>query len=350
MRLTFSHGSPRSPAAGGPATRVRAAMRTLVTGGGGFIGSHVVDRLKAAGHDVAVVDLRPPQRPDVGHITADINDLDALVEAFAGADAVFHLAAYADVNDVCREPVDATDANVVGVAKVWEACRRNNVGRAILASTVWVYNGAADAGDGPLNEDAAFRLDDLGHLYTSSKVAAEMVAHSYKTLYDQEFTILRYGIPYGPRMRPALVIPKFVGMALRGEPLTIQGDGSQYRNYVYVEDLAEAHVLALRPEGANQTFNLEGREKISIRAMVESIGEALGRPVDVTYTPARTGDYGGREISADKAERVLGWRAGVPFAEGLRRYVDWHLARDVASLATAAPAAPTAPVPATPAT
>ena len=203
-------------------------MRTLVTGGGGFIGSHVVDRLVAAGHDVHVVDLRPPQRADVGHIVADINDLDSLVAAFAGADAVFHLAAYADVNDVSREPVEATDANVVGVAKVWEACRRNNVGRAILASTVWVYNGAADDGDGPLDEDASFRLEDMGHLYTSSKVAAEMVVHSYKTLYEQEFTILRYGIPYGPRMRDSLVIPKFVGMALRGDPLTIQGDGSQY--------------------------------------------------------------------------------------------------------------------------
>ncbi|MCA1846662.1 MAG: NAD-dependent epimerase/dehydratase family protein, partial [Actinobacteria bacterium] len=321
-------------------------MRTLVTGGGGFIGSHVVDRLVAAGHDVAVVDLKPPHRPDVGHIACDINDLDGLVTAFAGADAVFHLAAYADVNDVSREPVDATDANVVGVAKVWEACRRNNVSRAVLASTVWVYNGAADDGDGPLDEDAAFRLNDLGHLYTSSKVAAEMVAHSYWTLYQQEFTILRYGIPYGPRMRDALVIPKFVGMALRGDPLTIQGDGSQYRNYVYVEDLAEAHVLALRPEAVNQTFNLEGREKISIRAMVESIGEALGRPVDVTYTPARTGDYGGREISAAKAERVLGWRADVPFAEGLRRYVDWHLARDAAPARAVAVTVAGAPSPA----
>ena len=87
-------------------------MRLLVTGGGGFIGSHVVDRLVAAGHDVHVVDLRPPHRPDVGHIAADINDLDALVAGFAGAEAVFHLAAYADVNDVSREPVDATDANV----------------------------------------------------------------------------------------------------------------------------------------------------------------------------------------------------------------------------------------------
>src|SRR5438128_6923088 len=106
--LTFRHGTPRSRVWGGPGTRVCPGMRTLVTGGGGFIGSHVVDRLVAAGHEVAVVDLRPPHRADVGHIVADINDLDGLVEAFAGADVVFHLAAYADVNDVSRDPVEAT--------------------------------------------------------------------------------------------------------------------------------------------------------------------------------------------------------------------------------------------------
>src|SRR5437588_440303 len=122
-------------------------MRIVVTGGCGFIGSHVVDRLVEAGHDVAVVALRQPHRADV--------------------------------------------------------------------------------------------------------------AHSYHTLYGQEFTILRYGIPYGPRMRDSLVIPRFVRMALAGEPLTIQGDGSQYRNYVYVEDLADAHVLALQAAAANEVFNLE---------------------------------------------------------------------------------------------
>src|SRR5688500_7534865 len=98
------NGSRLSGPPGGAQGTVRPTMRTLVTGGGGFIGSHVVDRLVAAGHDVDVVDLRPPHRPDVGHITADINDLDSLVDAFAGAEVVFHLAAYADVNDVSREP------------------------------------------------------------------------------------------------------------------------------------------------------------------------------------------------------------------------------------------------------
>jgi UDP-glucose 4-epimerase len=306
-------------------------MKTVVTGGTGFIGSHVVDRLRAAGHDVDVVDLRAPHRSDVGHWPVDICDLDGLVEATKGADAVFHLAAYADVNDVAADPVGATETNVTATAKVWEACRRNDVKRVVLASTVWVYGAAA--GEGEVDEAASFKVDGVGHLYTASKLAAEMVAESYKSLYGVDYTILRYGIPYGPRMRDALVIPKFVKMALNDDPITVHGDGSQYRNYVYVEDLAEAHVLALRPEAANQIINLEGRESVSIRQLVEAVGEVLDRPVNATFTEARAGDYAGRDISAAKAENILGWVPEVPFKEGLRRYVAWHLEKAAAPAA-----------------
>jgi|GEM_PF-24117 len=299
-------------------------MRIVVTGGSGFIGSHVVDHLRDAGHEVALVDLRPPHRPDVAHHAVDIGDLEGLVRATAGADVVFHLAAVSDVNDVAREPVGAADLNVVGTARVWEACRRNGVKRAILASTVWVYSGAT--GEAPLDEASPFDLPRAaGHLYTSSKVGAELVVHSYHAMFDQEFTILRYGIPYGPRMRPSLVIPRFVRMALAGEPITMDGDGQQYRNYVYVGDLAEAHVLALGAAGANQVFNLEGREPITIRYLVDCVGEATGRPVEVVRVPARTGDYGGTVVSAAKAARLLGWEPSVSFDDGLRRYVAWHL-------------------------
>src|SRR5438093_5621804 len=172
-------------------------MRIVVTGGCGFIGSHVVDRLVEAGHDVVVVDLRPPHRPDVAHHRVDIADLPGLVGATRGAEVVFHLAAVADVNDATAAPVETTEANIVGTAKVWEACRINGVRRAVLASTVWVYNGAPH-GDTVLDEEEPFLLAGVGHLYTSSKLSAELVAHSYRTLYGQEFTILRYGIPYGP--------------------------------------------------------------------------------------------------------------------------------------------------------
>lgn len=309
-------------------------MRVVVTGGNGFIGSHVVDHLVDAGHEVGVIDLAPSRRPDVAHHKVDIADLEGLVRATEGADAVFHLAAFADVNDVAADPVGATDANVVGTARVWEACRRNGVKRAILASTVWVYGAAADAD--VLTETATFDLERAGHLYTSSKISAELVVQSYHTLFGQEFTVLRYGIPYGPRMRPSLVIPKFVTMALAGDPITIQGDGSQHRNYVYVGDLADAHVLCLEDAGVNQVFNLEGSERVTMRHLVECIGEALAIEPNITYIEARAGDYDGAPISAKKTRDVLGWNPAVTFSDGLGRYVDWHLETVVPATAAAA--------------
>ncbi len=161
------------------------------------------------------------------------------------------------------------------------------------------------------------------------------MAHSYHELYGQEFTVLRYGIPYGPRMRPALVIPKFVTMALEGRPITINGDGSQHRNYLYVEDLAHAHVLALGDAGANQVFDLEGSERVTMRHLVDAISTALGRELDVTYGESRAGDYAGRPISARKADELLGWHPTVSFADGLLRYVDWHHQNVAAPVAVA---------------
>ncbi|HEX2850529.1 MAG TPA: NAD-dependent epimerase/dehydratase family protein [Acidimicrobiales bacterium] len=299
-------------------------MRVAVTGGTGFIGSHVVDRLLEEGHDVVVVDRRPPHRGDAAFVAADIEDLNEMVLAIHGCDAVFHLAAVANVNDAFDHPVDTVRTNMLGTATVWEAARRNDVQRAVLASTVWVYAGAR--GEGPLDEESPFDLASTGHLYTSSKLASEMIVHSYAELYGVPFTILRYGIPFGPRMRDELVIARFVQKALDGETITIHGDGSQYRSYVYVRDLADAHVLALGPKGENGVFNLEGREAISVRRITESIQRALGRPIAVEFMAARPGDYAGRPVSADKADRVLGWAPTTSFDEGVRRYLDWYLA------------------------
>lgn len=298
-------------------------MRIAVTGGAGFIGSHVVDHLVAAGHEVAVLDVRPPHRADVQFFDVDILDLPGLVRATRGCDVIFHLAGVADVNHAKAHPVLTAELNVAGTAKVWEAARQNGVKRAVLASTVWVYSGAS--GDGELCEDAEFDLSRPGHLYTSSKIAAEMVARSYQELYGLDYTILRYGIPFGPRMRDALVISKFVRAALEGETITVDGDGSQYRNYVYVEDLAQAHVLALEPAAANEAFNIEGTEKVTVRGLVESIQRVVDRPVAVQFGEARAGDYAGRPVSSAKAANILGWTATVSFEQGLRRYVDWHL-------------------------
>lgn len=298
--------------------------RIAVTGGAGFIGSHVVDRLAAAGHDVVVLDVRRPHRNDVGFEQVDVLDLEALRRGLRECDAVFHLAGVANVNEAAADPVRTTELNVTATARVWEAARDCVVRRAVLASTVWVYGAAA--GEGPVDEDAVFDLTRIGHIYTASKVAAELVVRSCHELYGQEFTILRYGIPYGPRMRDELVVARFVQAALAGKAITVHGDGSQYRNYVYVEDLAEAHVLALGDAGANEVFNLEGRESVTVRCLVDEALALTSEPVSVTFGESRAGDFAGRPVSANRAKSVLGWEPQVPFAEGLRRYVAWHLA------------------------
>jgi UDP-glucose 4-epimerase len=299
-------------------------MRIAVTGGSGFIGSHVVDRLIGAGHTVIVIDTRPPHRPDVTYRQVDLSDLGGIVGATRDVDVVFHLAAVSNVNDAYKHPVGTIRINVTGTVNVFEAGRRNGVQRTVLASTVWVYAGAH--GDAPLDEDAPFHLPSAGHIYTSSKIASELIAHNYNELYDTSFTILRYGIPFGPRMREQLVIPRFVRMALDGDPITVHGDGSQFRNYVYVEDLADAHVLALSDEAENEVFNLEGAEPVTIRRVTEAIRDSLGIPMTVQFGEARPGDYAGKEVSGEKASRVLGWKPVTPFEEGMRRYVDWYFA------------------------
>ena len=313
-------------------------MRIAVTGGAGFIGSHVVDRLAKDGHTVVVLDTRRPHRRDVEHHDVDILDDAGLLRATKGCDVVFHLAAVSDVNEAVADPVRTTELNVLGTTKVWEAARRNGVQRVVLASTVWVYSSAT--GNGEVTEDAPFDLSRADHVYTSSKLSSELVAHNYFALYGQEFTILRYGIPYGPRMRGALVIPRFVGMALRNETITIDGDGSQFRNYIYIEDLVEAHALVLADGAANQVFNLEGPEAVSVRRLVDCISDATGRAVNTVSRPARAGDYAGRVVSAEKARQDLGWAPTVPFEEGLRRYVEWYrseMEEPVPALAAATP-------------
>jgi UDP-glucose 4-epimerase len=303
-------------------TNAQPAGRIGITGGSGFVGSSVTDRLLADGHDVVVLDMRPPPRTDVAYRHVDVLDLGAVVQATRGLDTVFHLAGMSDASDALARPVSAVQVNVAGAANVFEASRRNDVRRTVLASTAWVYAGAH--GDAPMDEDAPFHLPSAGHIYTSSKITEELVAHNYCELYGTPFTILRYGDVYGPGMSENYVIPRFVRQALDGGTNTVHGDGSQFRNYVYVDDLAGAHVAALSGDAENEVFNLKGPEPITIRRIAEDVRDLLGAPFTIAGGPLSPGDYEGRVISGEKAQRVLGWEATTSFSEGLRRYVDWY--------------------------
>jgi UDP-glucose 4-epimerase len=302
---------------------ITSDMRVLVTGGSGFIGSHVVDKLRESGHRPVIYDARPPSEPDhsgVPTVIGDLDDLESLEDAMRSCDAVVHLAASADVNEVRDDPVDAERRNARGTLHVLEAARRCSGMRVIYASTIWVYS---DTEADRHAEELA--LSPPAHLYSATKLAGELYCRSYQELYGVESTILRFGIPYGPRARPAAVVPAFVTRALAGETLTIAGDGKQSRRFVYVEDLAEGVVAALVPVAANRTYNLVGDVDTTIAEIAETVRDILG-DVRIEHVPGRSGDFAGAPVCSARAAEELGWRATTPFAEGVRRYVEWHRA------------------------
>jgi UDP-glucose 4-epimerase len=294
-------------------------VKLLVTGGSGFIGSHVVDKAIEAGHEAVVFDTRvSPYGAET--TVGDVTRFDEVAAAAEGCDAIVHLAAMADVNEVAGAPVATEAVNAQGTLAVLEAARAAAVGRVVYASTIWVYG---EHVNGIATEESPLGIPR--HLYTATKLAGEMYCRSYGELYGVEHTILRFGIPYGPRAREAAVLPALVIRARAGEPLTIAGTGKQSRRFVYVEDLADGVVAALAPIAANRIYNLVGDESVTIREIAELVQE-LVQPVGIVHLDGRKGDFPGVEVSGERAARELGWRATTPFNEGARRYVDWFMA------------------------
>jgi UDP-glucose 4-epimerase len=295
-------------------------MRVLVTGGGGFIGSHVVDRLMEQGMTPRIFDLSasPYHSPlEVETFTGSITDPANLDLAMRDCDAVIHLAAVADVGHVHADPVLAEEVNTRGTLNVLEAACRAKVGRVVYGSTTWVYS---DCPEQEVDEETP--IPAPRHLYTATKLAGETYCAGYAELFELESTVLRFGIPYGPRARAAGVVAKFTDLAFEGKALTIAGDGSTTRSFIYVEDLADGIVAALKPEAAGRTYNLSGDEIVTILEIAERVQENTDN-CEIVHTPPRPGDFPGKVISNERALEELGWKAETSFKEGVRKYVEW---------------------------
>ena len=295
--------------------------RAVVTGGAGFIGGHLVERL-AATHDVAVLDLRPAK--DAGNLAAvkdrieyrrgDVREPADLDAAFRRADVVFHLAALISPPESFRDPVAFNETNTHGTLAVMRAAKDAGVRRIVFASSCAVYGGNRP----PLRENAPL---DLLSPYAVTKAAGELWCRLYHDL-GLEAVALRLFNVYGPRQDAGgpygAVIPKFLQAALRGTAATVHGDGEQTRDFVYVGDVAEAFERAsTAKEAPGEIVNVGTGEAVSVNRLREVVGDVTGTPLAATPAPGRPGDIRASFADTAKMERLLGFRPRVSLAQGL---------------------------------
>lgn len=309
-------------------------MRALVTGGAGFIGSTLVDRLLAEGHEVTVVDdlsrgrlanLEAARRAgdrftfhQLGLTAPAIED----VVASARPEVIFHLAAQIDVRLSVEDPVHDAEVNVVGTVRLAEAARRAEVRRIVFTSSGGsIYGPVTDL---PVAETRP--VDPLSP-YAAGKVAGEIYLEMFSRLYGIEWTGVAPANVYGPRQDPhgeAGVVAIFSQRLLAGQPTRVFGDGGNTRDYVYVDDVVDAFVRAAQVEAASgQRFNVGTGVETTDRALHTLVAEAAGADDEPEYAPARLGDVARSALDATRARRVLGWAPQVSIREGVARTVDY---------------------------
>jgi UDP-glucuronate 4-epimerase len=318
-------------------------MNFLVTGGAGFIGSHVCERLLRDGHCVwAFDDLNDFYDPALKRrnlrelqalarafefVHGDLTDRAALDEIFSSAkfDQVIHLAARAGVRPSLLQPALYQRVNVEGTVNVLEAARLNGVKKIIIASSSSVYG---------LNSRAPFSESDpiMSAIspYAASKLACEALGHVWHQIYKMDVTMLRFFTVYGPRQRPDLAIYKFAKLICAGKPIPVFGDGSAARDYTFVADTVDGIIACTTKEFGYQIFNLGESETISLNRMIQLLERELGKKAVLDRQPLQPGDVPLTFADISKARKQLGYDPKVKFEKGIQLFAEWFLKEETA--------------------
>ena len=311
-------------------------MRVLVTGGAGFIGSHLVEKLLASGHEVVILDdfndFYDPQTKhanvaglarDVTVYHVDLRDSELVRNLFhrEKVDAIAHLAARAGVRPSIQQPRLYYDTNVTGTLHLLEAARVTEVERFVFASSSSVYGASKRI---PFSEDE--HLTQTFSPYAATKIAGEFLCSTYSHLYNLRVVALRYFTVYGPRQRPDLAIHQFTRRIYAGQPIDQFGDGSTRRDYTYIDDVIQGTMVALQYEGSLfDIFNLGESDTIQLKDLIAAIEKALGKKAKINQLPEQPGDMPLTCADISKARKLLGYKPTTRLSDGLPRFIEWFL-------------------------
>ena len=287
-----------------------------IIGGSGFIGTYTKNELVEHGYNVTTIDVN--KKSDV---CVNVLNLKHLKKALATKkfDAVYMFAAISDSKENHTDIKHAVNTNIMSLTNTLDAMYELGIPRIIFSSTVWVYSVCDITA---VNEDTNLSISNSDHIYTTCKLTCEAIIRNYQKVKGIDFTILRYGIAYGPGCHPDTVLSKFISNAILGKPLVVTGNGNIYRNFLYVTDHARGNRLALSEKAKNQIINLEGAQSISIKNVAERVQELHGKEVKILYTDERLGDYKGKVVDNSKAKKLLNWEPTVNFLQGSKVLYD----------------------------
>lgn len=303
----------------------------MVTGGAGFIGSHLVERLLKDGHEVVVVDNfmtgyrenLAPFMKSIELFEVDVRDLDGLRRAMRGVEYVFHQAALPSVPRSIDNPIESHEINATGTLNVLLAARDAGAKRLVLAGSSSAYGDAA----------AELKSEDMPPMvkspYAASKVAAENYCMTFNAVYGLEAVVIRYFNVFGPRQDPhsayAAVIPLFATAMIDDRAPTVFGDGTQSRDFTYIDNVVEGNMLAMHsPNAPGEIFNIACGERISLLDLLDNLNALLGKSIKPIFGPPRAGDILHSCADIRKARQLLNYEPVISFSEGLSRTLDWY--------------------------